>query len=444
MLITRRHAIASLVSLAALRSRSAAEEGSVHLGENPKVGDTFLCDLQLTVSGKLKVERDGKPDTIPLEAKAKHQLLERVEAVTDGGIQKAVRHYREAGSDRVTGVDRGKQLLADDRRGIVVQRTATGPVHYSPAGPLTRDDLELVSEHFETLAIPGLLPNKPVKVGESWAVSNDTAQAVCLFDGLVKNDLVGKFTGVKDGNALFTIEGKAEGIEQGAKVKLTVAAQGTFDTAKHVVVAIRWEQTDERDQGPVSPALEAKATIVLTRTAQAVDSKELAEVHAKLPADGKVPEVLTQLRHADAAYEMLYPRDWYIVVKNDKHLVLRLLNRGEFLAQATIATWKPSAANADAKAALTEFVDATKKQPGWEPEKVLENGLLQAEMGRQLYRLSASGKQDGLDVVQSFYLLTGPAGQHVAVANVCGSANLTKVGTQDVALVTAIDFPAKK
>lgn len=444
MLVTRRFALGSLLALFALRNRAAADD-AVHLGEQPKPGDTFQCDLQLTVSGKMKIDRDGKPDAVPLEAKAKHSYLERVAAGDGGTVQKVVRFYKEAATDRVSGVDRSRQTLSDDRRGIVAQQTPAGILHFHPTGPLTRDDLELVSEHFETLALPGLLPNKAVKVGETWTIANDVAQALCQFDGLVKNELVGKLTAVQDGKATFAVEGKAEGIEQGAAVKVAVTATGTFDVAKRLTVAVHWEQTDARDQGPISPALDAKATIDLTRAAQTAESKELTDLQAKLPAGDKVPDVLTQLRHADAGgYEMVYPRDWHIVVKNDKHLVLRLLSRGEFLSQATIAAWKPSASSTDAKAILTEFVDATKKLPGWEPEKVLENGPMPAEAGRQLYRLSAAGKQDGLEVVQSFYLLTGPAGQHVAVANVCNAASHAKVGAQDLALVAAIEFPAKK
>lgn len=446
MLITRRLALGSLLALVTLRGRTTADDAAIHLGEKPKSGDTFQCDLQLAVSGKMKIERDGKSDAVPLEAKAKHQFLERIEAATDAGtIQKTIRFYKEAASDRISGVDRSKQTLGEDRRGIVALQTPTGILHFHPTGPLTRDDLELVSEHFETLALPGLLPNKAVKVGDTWALANDAAQALCQFDGLVKNDLVGKLTAVQDGKASFAVEGKAEGIEQGATVKVAVTAQGTFDVAKQLTVAVHWEQTDVRDQGPISPAMEAKATIDLTRSVHTAESKELTDLHTKAPAGEKVPDVLTHLRHTDAnGYEMVYPRDWHIVVKNDKHLVMRLLSRGEFLSQATIAAWKPSAANLGANAILTEFVDATKKLPGWEPNKVLENGPMPAEMGRQLYRLSASGKQDGLEVVQSFYLLTGANGQHVAVANVCNAASYAKVGAQDVALVTAIEFPAKK
>lgn len=440
MRITRRHAIASLLATVALSEPSRADEPIVKLMESAKPGDTFQCELQLSVTGKLKIDRDGKPDALPLEARAKHTFLERVESA-----QAAVRHYREASSESITGGDRSKRTLAEDRRGILIQRTGSGPVHFNPNGPLTRDELELVGEHFDTLAVPGLLPGKDVKVGDTWAVANDTVQAVCLFDGLVKHDLVGKLVGVKDGVASFAVTGKAEGIEHGAVVKLSVSAEGFFDVVKQIVTAVRWEQTDDRDQGPVSPAMEAKVTVTVTRTVSTAESKDLADLRAKLPPDGKVPDVLTHLRHADATgYELVYPRDWHVVVKNDKHLVLRLLNRGEFVAQATIATWKPVAANADAKEILAEFVEATKKQPGWEPEKVLENGMLQAGAGRQLYRLSASGKQDGLAVVQSFHLLSGGAGRHVAVACVSNAAGTAKVGTQDVALVSAIDFPAKK
>jgi hypothetical protein len=437
MRISRRHAIASLLAVVAGHAPATAAD-AVRLQENTKPGDAVQCEVQLTLAGKLKIDRDGKPDTLPLEARAKHTFLERIESA------QAVRHYREASSESIVGGDRSKRVLPEDRRGILIQRTTAGPFHFSPTGPLTRDELELVGEHFDTLAVPGLLPGKDVNVGDTWAIANETVQAACLFDGLIKHDLVGKLVGVKDGVATVSVTGKAEGIEHGAIVRLSVAAECSFDTAKQVISSVRWEQTDDREQGPISPAMEAKATVTVTRT-PAVESKDVTDLRAKLPADGKVPDVLAQLRHADGTgYELVYPRDWHVVVKNDKHLVLRLLDRGEFVAQATIAVWKPAPTNTDPKDILAEFVEATKKQPGWDPEKVLENGMLQAGAGRQLYRLSASGKQDGLAVVQSFHLLSGEKGQHVAVACVSNAATAAKVGTRDVALVSAIDFPAKK
>lgn len=440
MRMTRREAIGTALTFSIIGSVSAAE-GEVVLAEATNAGDLLSNDLQLALVGRLKIDRDGKPDQLPLEAKAKHQFWERLDPA---GKPLAVRHYREAVSESTVSGERSKKQLAGDRRGILVYRDAKGPLHVSPNGPLAREELELVSEHFETLAIPGLLPGKAMKAGETWTIANDAAQSVCHFDGLVKSELVGKLVDVKDGIATISVDGKAEGIEHGAAVKLAVAAKLTFDIAKVFVTKVEWVQVDEREAGPVSPAMDAKVTISLTRNREATVPKEIEALLAKRPAEGKVPEILTQLRHVDPnGYEFVYPRDWHFVVKNDKHLVLRLLNRGEYVAQATFAAWKPGAAATDTKAILAEFVEATRKQPGWEPEKVLENGTLPAGEGRELYRISASGKQDGVEVVQSFHLLGGN-GKHLAVATVCNANATEKVGARDVALVSAVEFTAKK
>lgn len=438
MRMTRREAIGTALAFSWIGSVSAAE-GDVVLAEAANAGNLIANELQLALVGRLKIDRDGKPDQLPIEAKAKHTFSERLDPA---GKPLAVRHYPEALSESAVSGERGKKQLAEDRRGILVYREAGGPLHVSPGGPLTREELELVSEHFETLAIPGLLPGKAVKVGDTWAIANDATQSVCHFDGLVKNELVGKLAEVKDGIATLAIDGKAEGVEHGAIVKLAVAAKLTFEIAKSFVTKIEWVQVDDREQGPVSPAMDAKVTISLSRTRESAVPKEIEALFAKRPADGKVPELLTQLRHVDPnGYEFVYPRDWHIVVKNDKHLVMRLLSRGESIAQATFAIWKPG--TGDAKAILAEFVDATRKQPGWEPEKVLDNGSLPAGEGRQLYRISASGKQDGLEVVQSFHLIGG-GGKHLAVATVCNANAVEKVGARDVALVSAVEFTAKK
>lgn len=444
MRLTRRRAIGTALALLAATAPGFAQD-AVRLADETKPGDHFRYEIGLTVAGTMKVDRDGKGDTIPLQAAGRHRFVERVEQASVGGAGKAVRHYLDAQSETAAGPDKTRRALGNDRRLIVAQRSPDGTVHFSPDGPLSRDELDLVAEHFDTLCIPGLLPEKEVKPGDTWPVRDDAAQAACLFAGLVKNELVGKLVEVKDGAAVFTIEGKAEGVEHGAGVKLTVSARGKFDLSAKRVVALTWEQTDDRDQGPVSPAAEVKAAVTLTRTPLAEEPKELsAAVRAKLPADGKIPDLLLHLRHAHpkGAYEMVYPRDWHVVVQNSTHLVLRLVLNGEFAAQATITEWKP--AGGDRNADLKGFVEATAKQPGWEPERVLENGPSAAGPSRQMYRLVAAGKQDGLAVVQSFQLLTGPGGRQVVVTCLARQEQAGKLGTRDAALANAIDFPAAK
>lgn len=404
----------------------------LNLADAAKPGDYFRYELTLTVDGKLKVERDGKPDAIPLKAKAAHTFVERIE-----GPGQALRHYLTATSESEVGFDRSRRELAADRRLVVVRTTTDGPQHVSPDGPLTREDLELIAEHFDTLCLPALLPGKDLKPGDTWAVDPEAARQACQFEALIKSDLTGKLGVVADGVATFSLGGTVEGVEAGAKAKVTVAATGKYDVASKRLTDLTWEQTDDREQGPASPASEVKATLVLKRSAVAEPKELSAAVRAKLPA-----EAITHLRYADpdGRFRFDYSRDWKVVGRTRDHLVLRLVEKGEFTAQATFAVWKK--ADPGRHADPEEFKKALGQIPGWEPEEVLADGAVPAD-GRWLYRVAARGKQDGLPVVQAFYLLAGPGGDQVAVTVLARVEKAGVVGTRDLALVKAVEFPKK-
>src|SRR5262249_3962494 len=223
----------------------------------------------------------------------------------------------------------------------VAQRQNDTLLCYSPQGPLTRDELETVSEHFDTLCVAGLLPGKEVKIGDSWKLSNAAAQGLCQFEGLVSSELTGKLAVVADGVAAFAIEGTASGVELGAQAKVTVIATGRFDIAKRRLVSLEWKQEDVRDQGPARPAATVESTITPVR--EAVEQpKELSDVAlVSVPQGFDVPAPLTQLlvRDLKGRFELAASREWQPVSQTESHLVMRLLDRGDFVAQATVTPW---------------------------------------------------------------------------------------------------------
>ena len=415
----------------------------VDLTDSIKPGDLCKYEIALSVEGKLKVEQGGKPAALPLTAKANHTFIERVESVdARGGVGFAVRHYTTATSESEVAAERAKRALGADRRLIVALRTAEGSLHYSPDGPLDREELELVAEHFDTLCLTALLPGKTVNLGDTWAIAAEAVQHACLFEGLIKSELVGKLTEVKENIATFTITGTAEGIESGAQARVSMTATGTFDVTAKRITGLTWEQIDFRSQGPASPAAEVKATVTLKRS-PAEEPKELnAEARVKVPADGKPNGVMIALRYADASgrFQFTYPRDWHVVGRTKDHLVLRLLEKGEFAAQATITAWKK--AEPGMHTSPIDFKKVLTMLPGWEPD-VAEEGLVPTDEGRWIYRLAARGKQDGVAVNQTFFLLAGPNGDQVAVTFLAALEKAGKIGTRDLELVNGIEFPKK-
>lgn len=427
---------------------TAVRADGTTLQEDIKPGDCFRYEIALDITGKMKVQRDNKIEDLPIRATARHEFVERTEnpdAV--GGIGMAVRHYQTATSTSESAGERTTRTLSAERRLIVAKRNARGTLHYSPTGPLSREELDLVAEHFDTLCLPALLSGQELNPGQSWAIRPEAAEHACLFDGLIKNELVGKLVEVTNGVAVFTIEGKAEGIEYGAHAKLTIAAKGKFDVASKRITELTWEQHDQRDLGPASPATELKASVTIKRTVVAEEPQELSsETRVKIPAsNGSVPEDMIRLQYAAPAgqYRFQYARDWHIVGRTRDHLVMRLLDRGEFTAQATITTWKK--ADPGQHTAPAEFKGVLNQLPNWQAEQILADGEVPAGAGRWLYRVTAQGKQDGIAVVQSFYLLAGPTGEQVAVTVVTRQEKAVTLGERDRDLVKSIEVgtPAK-
>src|SRR5262245_52329863 len=251
--------------LAALVAAVPAAAQSCLLAESPREGDCFRVTTETTLAGTLKVSRDGKMAPIRISAKNEHVFAERVVAAEKALVRKSVRHYVTAVSRATVDGDRVERVLAADHRLIVAQRTGDALFCYSPGGPLTRTELDVVSEHFETLHLAGVLPGKEVSAGDSWKIDSGVAQSICLFDGLISHTLAAKLKQVAAGVALIGIEGTAKGIENGALADLTITAEVRFDVARKRVVAVEWKQKDVRDQGPVTPAAELETTTMVKR-----------------------------------------------------------------------------------------------------------------------------------------------------------------------------------
>ena len=439
-MLARRVLMTAAVLLAAT---AAARCQTYPLAEPAQAGDCFHVTLDMKLSGEIRVRKGADPLPLKLSATGAHEFTERTLAVADGLPQKTARVYDAAKAS--IRVDRysSERTLRPDRRLVVAQRDKDGLLVYSTGGPLTQEELELAHDHFDTLAVAGLLPGKAVAVGDTWKVPNAVAQAVCHYEGLTEQTLTGKLDGVKDDAALFSISGSSNGIDQGAMVKMTVAASGTFDLKAKHLTRLEWKQTDDREQGPVSPSSGVEATTTLVR--QAVSQPEaLSDVAlVSVPADAP-PNLMLQLSCRDAKdrFSFLYNRDWQITSQTDEHVILRLMDKGDFVAQATITPW----AAADKGKHLTPeaFRDAMNQTPGWVAEKELQADVVPAEDDRWTYRISALGKMDDVPVLQNFYLAATPDGEQVVVAVTLTPKQAEKLAARDLALIGGIEMPAAK
>lgn len=419
----------------------AANAQTYSLVETPKPGDCFSYRIDMSLSGELHVTREGKQVPLKLAATATHQFPERILIVGKNNVpQKCARRYETATATITINGQPSERSLRGDRQLIVAQREKDQTLAYCPAGPLTREELELVGEHFDTLSLTGMLPGKAVKVAETWKVPNAVVQALCNFEGLTSQDLTCKLDRVHDHTAEVSVQGTASGIETGALSKLTIRGSYAFDLDEHHLTLLKWEQKDERGQGPASPASVVESTTRITRKdiEQPDSLNDVALV--SVPEKFEVPAPLQLLSYRDpkGRFDMVYDRKWLSVSQADDHLVFRLMDDGEFVAQATVTPWTP--AEAGKHLSPEDFGEAMADTPGWEQDELIEEGGLSLENNLWGYRIAATGKMDGLKVVQNFYLIAAPSGAQAVVVVTMTQPQAEKLGTRDVDLIRGLTF----
>src|SRR5262245_9699000 len=180
----------------------AAWAQSHELSEAVKAGDCFDVSLDMKLHGEMRfLKEDAKTATVKLTATATHALAERVLVAEEGQVKKSARVYATAKVNVERGSDKSETTLRAGRKLIVAQRHKGVPLVYAPAGGLTRAELDAVSEHLDTLAVHGLLPNKAVAAGDTWKLDAWVAQALTGIEGMSKQELTGKLEKVSGDEA---------------------------------------------------------------------------------------------------------------------------------------------------------------------------------------------------------------------------------------------------
>jgi hypothetical protein len=436
--MTRWRSLASLV--VALTVTGAVRAQSYSLSEPSLAGSYHHVQLSMTLAGTLKMKQDGKEIQLKETASAAHDFVERLlQAEPDSATAKAARLYKDAKVSITVEKDTVQRSLRQERAFLVAERGREQLLTYSPKGPLTREELD-VTDHFDTLAVTGLLPGKDVAVGDSWKIGNGAVQALCHLQGLAEHSLVAKLDQVKEDMAIFLVSGSATGIDLGASVKAAVRATCVFDLKRRRLIAIEWTQKDEREPGPVSPALSVEMTIKMTRLP--VDPvNELSDVTLVPVPSGQPPREMTDVYFKDHRdrFELQHDRSWQLVGRTDEHVVLRLMDRGEFIAQVSIAPWKKSEAGQHLAPADVKAIVAN--APGWEQDKLFKDEEVKLPSGQWGYLVAGEGDLDGVRAVQYFYLVAGPQGDQALLTFTMTPAQTQKLGSRDLEFVRGLMLP---
>lgn len=428
------------VILSQLGQLAAAEtlpaEQKYHLLVHQEAGKSSQVEAQLEVGGDLRFNSGGnKVVTYPLSVNAQLTYDERVLSAP-GTVPRAVRHYGQA--EATIKIDAGGQQpkLRAERRLIVAQAQDEQVKLFSPQGPLTRDELDLIDVLGNTLTLDQLLPVEAVAVGDSWPIAEHAAQSLLGLSAIGRCELEAVLAKVEANVAEVMIDGSVQGAAEGVSTEIELKARLNFDLNVQQIVGATIAVKEKRAIGHVGPGLDVVAKLRLKITPGETPETLSDALLADLPLE-LTPEV-ARLEHESetGGFGFLCDRRWYLTSDEFSLVVLRLIERGDLVAQCNIS---PVTARApERRISLGQYQIEVQHTLGKNFERILGAGEWTDELGHLVYRVVAEGNIEGLPIEWRYYLVHHPDGRRVAVAFTVESALSERLGEADRELVDTL------
>jgi hypothetical protein len=433
-------ACVGLPCLGSLACPPAAAAEKFTLKESSAEGQIELLETRVSVSGtaQFAIEKT-KSVSHPISAEATLKYRERrlPGAGRDAEALRGLRRYEDLQSEIRVAEHVTTTRLREDRRLIVANGRREGIFFYSPTGPLTAAELELLRAPADGLGLAGLLPATPVAVGETWTPPSWVAQMLTDTEAASKAELSCTLATVEDDTAKVTLDGLVEGASSGSSCNVQLKGFFLFDLKSGRMTRAELDQTEKRSIGPVSPGMKITAKAIVARTvtndAAGLGDAEAAAVPLEPPA------ALTLLRfRAPWNVELEHDRSWRVFQQSPQVAVLRLLDKGTFVAQCNLAPVRAAAPGEH----VTEkqFEDDIRDSLGARLKSIEQRETVPTDDGRFVFRVVAAGRSNDVPVTWIYYLCAAPDGEQVSFVFAVETSLRPKLEPRELAMVKSVKF----
>ena len=401
--------------LAAAGSATYAAEDSLLLAVNSHEVRSQRVKLAVEVAGQMKMNPTGREvKYLPLSVTAELNFLQRrLLELKDSAAARLVRHYSSAEAKFNLKNTEFSEKLRDDRRLIVLQAENDEGTYFSPLGPLLREELELLDVPGAGVLPELLLPGKELKVGETWQLTDAAIVRLLSLDAVHKHDIVGKYDELRDGVAILSLEGKAAGAVGGVSSDVNLKAKINLDPQEQLLTWLALSFTENRAVGHAQPGYDVTTRIRML-TAIAEDAGELSETSlGALPLTAGIGQKLLAFRSEKGGFELNHDRRWRVMTERYDSAVLRLIDRGELIAQCNVAKLKHFAK--DEKLTIETFQQDVKKALEKQQGTITEASQNTTDSGLLVQRLVVTGTASELPIQWTYYHVSDSEGRRASL-----------------------------
>ncbi|MBN2580325.1 MAG: hypothetical protein JXB10_15150 [Pirellulales bacterium] len=303
------------------------------------------------------------------------------------GTARSLRSYVKAEATLKNGREELQPTLAPEHALLAVECAGEATRIFSPRGPLTLEELDLVDVIGNSLLLDGFLPSKPVAVGDCWYVPEKALTPFCCWDVVEKSNVQCRLKEADENLARFEISGRLLGAVDGVRSEMEIKARFRFDRRRG---RIDWWGMLVRERRPVSFVMDGLDVVsqLEIKIAPQEDVPALAEAD-DLPVKS-TPELLQLTQKLrGGGLEIVYDRQWHLYNDLPDVVILRRLEKGEMTVQCNVSSLADG--NPEKLVSLEHFKEEVRKRLGESFGEFIEAAEQPNAAGRRVLRAVVRG-----------------------------------------------------
>src|SRR5262245_31381251 len=310
---------------------SSFAQGPIRLREVVTAGTTHHVSTHVDLAGELTVPPDEgqkSPSKVSLVGRS---FIEYDERVLDTGSPdrpgpRTLRIYRRVDLDRTVGDKPQDVSIRPAVRRMVILRTGHREVPFSPDGPLTWSEIDLVRTDVFTPALTGLLPEQPVVPGDRWPAAAAAIEELTDLEKIEEGSLDCRFDEITSlaGRRLARVRvaGSVRGVNEDGPNRQQFDGYYYFDLASNHLSYLFLEATHFLLDKDGQTAGQVKGRFVLTREVKGPSPDLGDEVVRGLALEPTAENSLLLYDNPELGVRFLYPRRWRVGVVRGRQVIL--------------------------------------------------------------------------------------------------------------------------
>ncbi|TWT89111.1 hypothetical protein Mal64_26030 [Pseudobythopirellula maris] len=341
----------------------------------------------------------GRPFQLAAQFAYTETPLAPAAGAEDGAASlRVLRDYRTAEATITVGKTKLKPRLAESNQLLAVESTDRGLRFASLAGPLTREELDLVMALANPIAADRLIPTGPLREGMTWELGARALGPLVALESVTLGEASGVVDAVSGRYARLRFAGAVHGLLDGAETEYDLEGVALLDRRTNRLTRLNLGVAERRAEGPATPAMRTKAKARITfasagdnRPGQSGDA--IAEANRRLDSD---EERRLALLEPGAGVLLLHDAAWRPAGVTREAVTLKRVAGEELVGQTTLRRLPPK--RIERQPTVEEFANEMRRTLADHSPRIGKTEQWTSPGGERCLRIVSHGVLDGSPV----------------------------------------------